>query len=59
MYEYINHNFRGATITIGFTGIPAVVTGEVLRTCEKNIIELRVRNGNKIFINADLIAFAY
>lgn len=59
MFEFITQNFRGATVTIGITGLPITVTGEVISTGANNIIGLRLENGNKIFINADLIAFVF
>lgn len=59
MYEFINKNFKGATVTIGITGLPITITGEVINSNSNNIIGIRFEDGNKIFISADLIAFVF
>lgn len=59
MFEFINKNFNGATVTIGITGLPVVISGEVINSNKEGIIGLRLENGNKIFISAEKIAFVF
>lgn len=59
MSEFIKHNFKGATVTIAITGLPIIITGEVINTEEENILGLRLENGNKVFIKSELIAFVF
>ena len=59
MANFILENFQGATVTLAVTGLPVVITGEVLSNTKENIIGLRLENGNKFYINASLIAFVY
>ena len=59
MHKLIYENFKGATVTIAVTGLPITLTGEVLgHTCD-NIVVLRLEGGNKVYINAELIAFVF
>lgn len=57
MFEFINKNFSGSTITICITGLPIAITGEVINSGKENIIGLRLEGGQKVYINAELIAF--
>lgn len=59
MFEFIKQNFKGATVTIGITGLPITLTGEIISSGMENIIGIRLEGGNKIFISADLIAFVF
>lgn len=59
MFELINCNFKGSTVSVVLTGIPVVITGEVVTSGYENIIALRQCGGNKIFIAANLIAFVF
>lgn len=59
MFEFVFENFRGTTVTIGITGLPVTVTGEVVNSSDDEVIELRLQNGNKVSINAALIAFIF
>lgn len=70
MYNLIITSFKGSTITVGITGVPCVITGEVFdgictasgpygATGNSGVIGLRLANGNKVYIPADLIAFFY
>ena len=70
MFNLIITSFKGSTITVGITGVPCVITGEVFDgICGTNsgyggngtsgVIGLRLANGNKVYIPADLIAFFY
>ena len=59
MFNLITENFKGATVTIAVTGLPITLTGEVLGSSQGNIIALRLENGNKVYINAELIAFVF
>ena len=54
----INDNFKGANITLAITGLPILITGEVVSGSD-NIITLRLNNGTKIYIESSLIAFFY
>jgi len=58
MYEIITKNFQGATITLAVTGLPLLITGEVVSGSDK-IVTLRLSNGSKIYIESSLIAFFY
>jgi hypothetical protein len=59
MFDFIKCNFNGAKVTIGITGLPIVITGEIVNSGKENIIGIRLEGGNKIFIAADLIAFVF
>ncbi|WP_346930577.1 hypothetical protein [Clostridium sp.] len=58
MFNLITRDFKGCTITLGITGLPVVITGEVIEAND-NTIGLRLDGGNKIYIAANLIAFFY
>ena len=58
MFNLIVTDFKGSTITVGITGVAALITGEVIDG-ENNIIGLRLAGGNKVYIAADLIAFFF
>ncbi|MCR1949882.1 hypothetical protein NSA50_02260 [Clostridium sp. DSM 100503] len=58
MFEIINKNFHGATITLAVTGLPLLITGEVVSS-NNNIVTLRLNNGSKIYVESNLIAFFY
>jgi hypothetical protein len=59
MSNFIRQNYRGATITLAITGLPVLITGEVISTGDDDTIGLRLENGTKIYINAELIAFIF
>ena len=73
MYELITKNFKGSTITLGITGVPVVITGEVFDATpdydhdrrdddhgkKDGVVGLRLAGGNKVYIPGDLIAFFY
>ena len=59
MFNLINENFKGVTVTIAVTGLPITLTGEVLGNSQGNVVVLRLENGNKVYINAELIAFVF
>lgn len=59
MHEFIKQNFKGATVTIGITGLPIIITGEIISSGNEKIIGIRLDGGNKVFISADLIAFVF
>lgn len=58
MSNVISTNFRGATITIAITGLPILITGEVIGG-NTDVVGLRLAGGNKVYIKGDLIAFFY
>lgn len=58
MYELITNNFQGTNITIALTGLPIVITGEVIGG-DGCIISLRLRDGSNVYIESNLIAFFY
>ena len=55
----INSTFKGSTITLGITGLPVVITGEVITSSSADLIGLRLNSGNKLYIAKNLIAFFY
>jgi hypothetical protein len=59
MANFIRTNFGGTKITLAVTGLPVTITGEVIGNTDNNIVGLRLENGNRVFINADLIAFVF
>ncbi len=61
MANFIMDNFKGCEVTLAVTGLPVTVTGEVMncKDVNENVITLRLENGNKININAKLIAFIF
>lgn len=58
MNELIKTNFQGATITLAVTGLPLLITGEVI-SGQDDIVVLRLNNGNKVYFKSSLIAFFY
>lgn len=52
-------NLKGSNVTIGITGLPIVLTGEVISTTGTNVIGLKTAGGVIIYINSELIAFVY
>ena len=58
MYDLITNNFQGTNITIALTGLPIVITGEVIGW-DGSIITLRLRDGSSVYIESSLIAFFY
>ena len=58
MYDIITGAYKGSTITVGITGLPVVITGEVFDGTN-GVIGLRLAGGNKLYIAANLIAFFY
>ena len=58
MYKLITTEYKGSTITLGITGLPVVITGEVFDGTE-GVVGLRLAGGNKVYIAANLIAFFY
>jgi len=58
MLDFIKNNFKGANVTIALTGLPITLSGEVFDV-ENNSIGLRLKGGNKVYVDADLIAFIY
>lgn len=59
MFDFITKNFMGSTVSLVVTGVPVVITGEVLTSGYENIIALRLNGGTKVFILADLIGFVF
>lgn len=59
MFELIMCNYAGSTLSVVLTGIPVVITGEVINSGYEDIIALRQKGGNKVFIAANLIAFVF
>ena len=58
MYKLITGEYRGSTVTLGITGLPVVITGEVF-DAGNDIVGLRLAGGNKVYIAGNLIAFCY
>lgn len=58
MFDLISKNFVGANITLGITGLPVTVTGEVFEAVD-NTIGIRQSGGNKIYVDVRKIAFFY
>lgn len=60
MYTVITTNFMGSNITLGITGLPVTISGEVVDgNSAANIIGIRQAGGNRIYIDATKIAFFY
>lgn len=59
MYDLITRNFQGTSITMALTGLPVLITGEVIGGDGNNIITLRLRDGSSVYIESRLIAFFY
>lgn len=59
MCEFIKQNFKGATVTITISGVPMAITGEVISTGSNDVVGIRLSNGNKVFINCQLIATVF
>lgn len=58
MYELIKCKFQGANITVAVTGLPILISGEVIGG-DDGIITLRMSDGKSIYLEASLIAFFY
>lgn len=59
MLDEIKTSFKGANVTIGITGLPVTITGEVVDTSSKTVIGIKTPGGAKVYINPDYIAFIY
>ena len=58
MCEILIKNYRGATVTIALTGLPILITGEVLSVNE-GVLNLKVKDSKMVFIQTKYIAFFY
>lgn len=58
MYHLITSNFKGTNITIAVTGLPILITGEVVGG-DGTIITIRMKDGSSVYIESTLIAFFY
>lgn len=52
-------SLKGASVTIGITGLPVTFTGEVVTSGDAAVIGIKTPGGIKVYINPDLIAFVY
>ena len=57
IFHFLNRLW-GTNITIALTGLPIVITGEVIGG-DGAIITLRLRDGSSVYIESNLIAFFY
>jgi hypothetical protein len=58
MFELITCNLMGTNVSVVVTGIPVVITGEVVNSGREGILALR-NCGRTIYIKAELIAFVF
>lgn len=58
MFEFINDRFMGATVSIAITGLPVVLTGQVVNSNKPGIIGLK-QDARIIYIEAELVAFVF
>ncbi len=58
MFDIITKEFMGSNITLGITGLPVTISGEVVEVAD-NTIGIRQTGGNKIYIDVSMIAFFY
>lgn len=58
MFSIITSSYMGSNITLGITGLPVTISGEVVES-SNNTIGLRQAGGNRIYIDAAKIAFFY
>lgn len=54
--EEMLQQYKGVTLTIGITGLPILITGEVFAE-ENGIIAVRLEDKRTVYINAEYIAF--
>lgn len=54
--EELLSNYAGVTLTIGITGLPILITGEVFYE-ENGLIAIRLEDKRTVYINVDYIAF--
>ncbi|WP_346930578.1 hypothetical protein [Clostridium sp.] len=59
MCEIITNKFKSSTIKLAVTGLPIVITGEVLSSSNANLLAIRLSNGTNVYITTNLIAFFY
>lgn len=58
MYDLIISKFQGSNITVAVTGLPILISGEVI-SGDGTIITLRLKDGRSVYVDATLIAFFY
>ncbi|MFT8351192.1 hypothetical protein [Clostridium saccharoperbutylacetonicum] len=59
MADYIINTFKGVKVTLAVTGLPVVITGEVLGSSTQSIINIKLDSGITVNINSSLIAFVF
>lgn len=59
MADFIMLNLKGVKVTLAVTGLPVVITGEVLGSTTEKIIDLKLENGSILHVNSELIAFVF
>lgn len=59
MADLINSKYQGVTITIGITGLPITITGQVINDKSTSIVTLKLSDGKIVNIAESLIAFFF
>lgn len=59
MASLITNNYQGAPITLGITGLPITITGEVLKSNGDDTVTLKLKDGKIVHISNELIAFFF
>jgi hypothetical protein len=59
MSEFILSNLKGVKVTLAVTGLPIVITGEIMGNITGKIIDIKLENGSIVHVNSELIAFIF
>ena len=59
MANLITNDYQGAPITLGITGLPITITGEVVKCNSHNTVTLKLKDGKIVHIANELIAFFF
>ena len=59
MAELINSGYQGVYVTIGITGLPITITGQVCNNDNTSTVTLKLKDGKIVNIAESLIAFFF
>lgn len=59
MAELINSGYQGVYVTIGITGLPITITGQVCNADNTSTVTLKLKDGKMVNIQESLIAFFF
>lgn len=59
MADLINCEYQGVNITVGITGLPVTITGQVCNSENREMVTLKLKDGKIVNIAEALIAFFF